>query len=494
MDSPVLFISYSSHDRDRLDNLVSALRRARDEVWFDDELGGGEMWWQMILDHIRGCDVFVFAMSDDSLKSKACRAELNYAQALGKPVLPVQIGPVESMRVTPLAAVETIDFRDPTVDSGIRLITAIREAELRSTALPSPLPEEPPVPYAYLIRAAAAVNGAELAPQDQEALLFEIKNALREDDGDPAACRDIAQLLHTLRDRPDATAQTRSESDGLLKTLGEISRPALPPRASGSKKWLIAAAAVLVCLVAAAAIVVLTRTKSAPTTARPSTAGSSGSAAASSGSPAPTDASTAGPTSAPVLPPQKLESILLSVDEIGAITGVPNLTADPVQDGPFDSPPDFSDPDCIGADIVAAAAAYQGSGYARVRAQSLNAATPGDPDTPLSFVEQAAVSFPSSELATAFLNKSEQRWRGCTGRVVQQTSDSGSFTWTYLDVARNENTISQLSTQEDGDGWDCQHTLTAHSNLILEAVACARDIQNYEANRIVARMVEKTGA
>ena len=49
---------------------MSALRRAHADVWFDEELGGGDAWWQMILERIRGCDVFVFAMTDDSLKSR----------------------------------------------------------------------------------------------------------------------------------------------------------------------------------------------------------------------------------------------------------------------------------------------------------------------------------------------------------------------------------------------------------------------------------------
>ena len=36
-----LFISYSSRDRAGLDTVLSALRRAHEEVWFDEELGAG---------------------------------------------------------------------------------------------------------------------------------------------------------------------------------------------------------------------------------------------------------------------------------------------------------------------------------------------------------------------------------------------------------------------------------------------------------------------
>ena len=41
--TPGVFLSYSTRDRADLENLLSALRRADVEVWFDEELGGGEV-------------------------------------------------------------------------------------------------------------------------------------------------------------------------------------------------------------------------------------------------------------------------------------------------------------------------------------------------------------------------------------------------------------------------------------------------------------------
>jgi hypothetical protein len=65
-------------------------------VWLDEELHGGETWWTPILRDIGECTVFLFALSDKSLYSKPCRAELRYANDLGVPVLPVQTGEVAS--------------------------------------------------------------------------------------------------------------------------------------------------------------------------------------------------------------------------------------------------------------------------------------------------------------------------------------------------------------------------------------------------------------
>lgn len=470
-----LFLSYSSRDRTDLEGLLSALHRGHEDVWFDDELGGGEVWWQAILERIRGCEVFVFALSNNALQSKPCLTELRYAQELGKPVIPIQIGPVESLRVTPLAAVEAIDFRTPTVDSGIRLMTAVQDARERVRPLPSPLPDEPPVPFAYLMRLATAVVEAEISPQEQADLFGQIRTALGEDGDDPATRRDIAQLVQTLRAHPDATDATKTEADHLLAALGEASQTGISNGERPSRKWLIAAVAAVVFVVAAiVAVVAVSHGKNEPATAQPATA-------------APT---TPSPTKVPLVTPAMLDSILLSQDEITAITGVPDMQADDVTQLMYTGPDSFSDPDCLGADTAAAGPVYEGSGFAGVRAQTLNASQPTDPTIPLAWVEQAAVSFPSEHLATAFLNKSADRWEGCNGQVVKQSGADGAMSWTYGDLTQDQNTISQLSTQEGGGGWDCQHTLTAYSNVVLEAVACNADIQD-EASRIVEQMVGK---
>ncbi len=108
-------------------------------------LAGGEAWWRAILERIRGCDVFVVALSQNIIESTSCQAELQYAQALGLPILPVQVGPVDSTALNPLATVQAIDYRRPTPDTGMRLVGALRRERARLQPLPSPLPDEPPV-------------------------------------------------------------------------------------------------------------------------------------------------------------------------------------------------------------------------------------------------------------------------------------------------------------------------------------------------------------
>lgn len=86
-----IFISYSHTDRRFVESLVPSLRRlyGHNNVWYDDELLGGEDWWQMILSRIAECDLFIYLMSDKSQESRFCQAELREALRLRKHFLPV---------------------------------------------------------------------------------------------------------------------------------------------------------------------------------------------------------------------------------------------------------------------------------------------------------------------------------------------------------------------------------------------------------------------
>ena len=214
-----IFVSYSSRDRALVEGLLVALRRAHEQVWLDEELGGGEAWWRAILEQIRGCEVFIVALSKNMLESKACQAELGYAQELGKAILPVQVGPLDNMRINPLAQMQVIDYRDPSIESGIELVSSVHARRAKSTPLPDPLPDEPAMPFAYLMRLASTISAPSLSAQQQTTLVAELKAGLEEDGDDTSARRDISQLLCMLRDRSDVTWRTRSEVEAVLASL-----------------------------------------------------------------------------------------------------------------------------------------------------------------------------------------------------------------------------------------------------------------------------------
>jgi class 3 adenylate cyclase len=211
-----VFISYSRLDEVPVGSMVSDLQRARVEVWLDDNLGGGDAWWSEILEQIRGCTVFLFALSDKSLYSKPCRAELGYARQLGLPILPVQIGELSSHRADPIFSTQLIDYRQPAASTGFALIGALQEQAARRSDLPDPLPEGPPIPYEYLQRLGASIRDAAALPATVQAqMLFELRNALTEED-DATVVDDIRKLLGVLRRRTDVTYPIAREIDTIL--------------------------------------------------------------------------------------------------------------------------------------------------------------------------------------------------------------------------------------------------------------------------------------
>jgi hypothetical protein len=222
-----VFVSYSSRDRDAVKSLTQDLQDADEQVWMDQRLAGGDAWWRAILEQIRGCGVFIFALSQNSIESKPCQAELQYARALGLPILPVQVGSVDSMQLNPLATVQAIDYRHQTPNTGMRLIAALNRERARRRPLPEPLPEEPPVPFEYLIRLYTTVSNPDyLTPRDQAALVAQLQVGLGEDGQHEAARNDIVMLLTKLHDREDATHRTRTDVEAILASISAEAPPA----------------------------------------------------------------------------------------------------------------------------------------------------------------------------------------------------------------------------------------------------------------------------
>jgi len=229
-----VFVSYSARDKATVTPLLDALSKAHEELWLDQELGGTQAWWDAMLQRIRSCDVLVLALSSSALESTLCRAQLQYAQALAKPILAVQIAEIDSMRRNPLASVPIIDYRYPGAGSSIELISAVSGARGRAAALPEPLPEEPPMPFAYLMSVAAHVSAPELSPREQGAIMAELRAGLEDDGAEESIRSDIAKLLHMLQDRPDVTYAISHEIDSVLWSLESSEsfptyQPAPPP-------------------------------------------------------------------------------------------------------------------------------------------------------------------------------------------------------------------------------------------------------------------------
>lgn len=498
-----IFISYSSQDRTSLEALTTALKRAQQKVWFDQELGGGDAWWNAILEQIRSSDVFIVALSNNWLQSKPSQAELRYAQALNRPILPVKVGPVDSVRVNPVSTLQIIDYQNPTVDAGIQLVTAIHALTDKAPPLPSPLPEEPPLPFGYIMRLGNTLSEKELTPQQQLQLLVELRSGLDEDGSDPSARSDIAQLLRMLRMRHDVTYRTRTEIDNVLAEIeakdgppGGASAakppPAAPvanaptqaaavakstpaagsvPSATGGgsgRRLLLMGGAALAAVVAIVLIVLFASGGggSKKPAAKP------GAASTAAGAPA------AGPA------PAELQSVLLGAPDVGNVMGDPEMEAGQRADGLRAPQGTLSEAECLAAFEPFQESVYRPHEPAAARNEVVH--TKGE--NPAHRVVEGVAKFSSPEKAHTFFEASGAKWRACANKTVKFSNTGKSSEWTFSDVTDAAGKLTQLRTEPDGRV--CQHALGVAGELVIEVEACGNDVTDQGA-RLVEQIVAK---
>ena len=222
-----VFISYSRNNLDVVTRLVEDLQAVGVKTWHDQSLTGGQRWWDSILQSIRECDIFVFALSPESWDSEACRSELRYVEQLGKPILPVLVSDGINLNLLshPLDAIQVTDYRRRDREAGFALARAIYTTP-PAPPLPDPLPAPPPVPVSYLSDLKERIDSPEtLTLESQAALLFELEQEV-ERGRSPAEVRD---LLLRMQQRDDLLAKVATKISLALKNLDEKA-PAQPPR------------------------------------------------------------------------------------------------------------------------------------------------------------------------------------------------------------------------------------------------------------------------
>jgi hypothetical protein len=106
-----LFLSYTSDDREKLKPLLEGLHKLKYSVWFDQDLSGGQQWWDAILQRIRESDAVLLTVSPARAESDACGREIDYARLVGRPILPVMIDAVRPEFLPPLSRVSSADAR-----------------------------------------------------------------------------------------------------------------------------------------------------------------------------------------------------------------------------------------------------------------------------------------------------------------------------------------------------------------------------------------------
>ncbi len=144
-EQPSVFISYSGSP-DSARRIASSIAACGYAPWFDHRLRGGQPWWDQILEEIRACHVFVFAISPRSAESVPCHFELGYALDVRRPILPVLAEPVAEGRLLPepLMPIQWVDISDDDPNNASRLREALEAMD--AVSLPEKLPKPPILP------------------------------------------------------------------------------------------------------------------------------------------------------------------------------------------------------------------------------------------------------------------------------------------------------------------------------------------------------------
>jgi peptide/nickel transport system substrate-binding protein len=219
-----IFISYSSKDRDLVKNLGADLATLGHEVWFDQELSGGQAWWDTILTGIRGCDLFIFALTPRSLDSYPCKLEYTFAESLNKTILPILLKDVDTTLLPPaLSKLQFVDYRQRDANTVLRLGRAFTNLPPQRP-IPDPLPEAPDAPISTLGRIKELIDRPSLTIDQQKSTLFDLKGLLT----NPETADGARHLLEALTHRHDITVPIANEIAAILKQSPKARTRTLP--------------------------------------------------------------------------------------------------------------------------------------------------------------------------------------------------------------------------------------------------------------------------
>ena len=144
-------------------------------------------------------------------------AELNYAVATGRPLLPVLVGDVGNEPIPPgISNVQIVSYVDRSADGIVELVRALGGAVLRSAppppAVPPPLPA---VPHSYLWPFEELIRRDSLSYTEQRQCALGLEPYLINDEiGDQ-----VRSMLRKLRERPDIAESVARQIDGMLNPV-----------------------------------------------------------------------------------------------------------------------------------------------------------------------------------------------------------------------------------------------------------------------------------
>src|SRR4051812_44658633 len=191
--------------------LVRDLHALGHQAFYDQDLTGGQRWWDTLLDQIQAADVFIPVLSDEYRESQACRVEAEWADSLHVSFLPVFTEEqLPGMYDPIIAEANWVGYDEE--DRGALADLARGVSSVTKRTPTEPLPQRPPIPLSYLVMVEREIRGdGELGRHRQLAIVSDLRSKLgtRESSG-------ARELLQALRERPDVTFEVANTVDALL--------------------------------------------------------------------------------------------------------------------------------------------------------------------------------------------------------------------------------------------------------------------------------------
>lgn len=124
------FISYARLDKEIIKRLFDALLKKGIDLWLDaDDIRGAEVWMDSLLIAIQNCHNFIYCISENSIKSPYCQAELSHALRLNKRIIPVAIANVNPDSCSkPIRELQWLFLKDEGFKAFVDELTGIIEA------------------------------------------------------------------------------------------------------------------------------------------------------------------------------------------------------------------------------------------------------------------------------------------------------------------------------------------------------------------------------
>src|SRR5262249_33023658 len=171
----IVFISYDRAHQDVVKKLVQDFRDDEHETWFDQKLEGGQPWWDTVLSEIRKSEIFVTALTPESLESHPCRRELRYPLDQKRRVLPIRLPAAVRPEFLPSHThkLQVVDYFEQDVQTLKSLQRPIKKLS-KAPPLPDPPPEPPAVPVSYVVNLSNLNDSdSEINKDQQMKLAFE---------------------------------------------------------------------------------------------------------------------------------------------------------------------------------------------------------------------------------------------------------------------------------------------------------------------------------